>query len=431
MKPRMLLILAASLFLSGIHAADWPRFLGPADDCSSPETGLLKKWPASGPKKLWEVEKSAGYACPAVAGGWCVIFHGGGGRETIEGLVAATGARKWKHDYAAEYLPQFGAGEGPRSSPVIAGGRVFVAGIAGDLHCLDLSTGKVVWHRELAKEYRLSPTFFGRAGSPLVVDGKLIVSLGTEDGKSLVALDPATGRELWAAKSPWGASYASPIPAILHGKKCVLAFQGGMDKPPTGGLLVVDAADGRVLASVPHRAEMWASVSVSSPVVAGSRVFIAEAYTEGGLCVEIAPDFSAKPAWRAKTFDTYLTTAVHHAGLLFGFAGMSQQNAELACHDAATGRELWRDDLGGKFQRGSLLRADGAFLALGENGDLAWLTLDARGAKVIAHAKLFDAGETWTLPALSNGLLYVSQNQPGAGGTKPRIICYDFAAPKK
>jgi outer membrane protein assembly factor BamB len=111
---------------------------------------------------------------------------------------------------------------------------------------------------------------------------------------------------------------------------------------------------------------------------------------------------------------------------LFGFAGQHQQNAELACYDIATGRELWRDDLGGKFQRGSLLRADGGFLCLGENGDLAWLDLTRAGAKVRASAKLFHAPGSWTGPALSDGRLFICQNEPGSGGTKPRVICYDL-----
>ncbi len=119
-------------------------------------------------------------------------------------------------------------------------------------------------------------------------------------------------------------------------------------------------------------------------------------------------------------------TAVANDGCLFGFAGQHQQNAELACYDIGSGRELWRDDLGGKFQRGSLLRADGAFLCLGENGDLAWLDLSRKGAKTTAHAKLFHAPESWTMPALSDGRLFICQNQPGAGGTKPRLICYDL-----
>lgn len=418
-RSALFFVLTCSAF-----AADWPRFLGPTDDCSSPEKGLLKTWPKEGPRKLWEFPRGAGYSCPAVVGDSCVIFHSKEGREIVEAVSAATGTLRWKFDYEAPFTPQFGAGEGPRSSPVIEGARVYVAGIAGHLHCLELKTGKMVWKRDLAADYKLSPTFFGRGGSPAMVDGKLVVSLGTEDGKSLAAFDPATGKELWTAANPWGASYASPIPAKLHGKQCVLAYQGGMDKPPTGGLLVVDAANGKVLASVPHRSTMWASVSASSPVVVGNRVLVSEAYTEGALCVEIAADFTAKTAWVAKSFDTYFTTAVHQDGLLFGFAGQHQQNAELACHDVATGKELWRSDLGGKFQRGSLMRVDGAYLCIGESGDLAWLDLTAKGAKVLAHAKLFHAPETWTLPALSEGLLFVCQNQPGDGGTQPRVICY-------
>jgi len=419
-------ITALLLFVPCGWTADWPRFLGPNDDGASSETKLRHTWPADGPRKLWEFEKGDGHTGPPIAGGRVVLFHALNGKEVLDCLDAATGARLWRSEYVCDFVSQYGAGPGPRTSPVIADGRVFTLGVKGMLRCLNLATGAVKWKRELADEYRLLPTFFGQGGTPLVLGQKLIVPLGTTDQKSVVALDASSGRELWAAKHAWGSSYSSPVPARLHGRECVLAFQGGMDDPPAGGLLCIDAADGSVLSATPHRARMFASVSVSSPVVSGNRIFVAEAYTEGGLCVEIAPDFSAKAAWRAPKFDTYLMTAVAHDGCLFGFAGQHQQNAELACYDIGSGRELWRDDLGGKFQRGSLLRADGAFLCLGENGDLAWLDLSRKGAKVAAHAKLFHAPESWTMPALSDGRLFICQNQPGAGGTKPRIICYDL-----
>jgi outer membrane protein assembly factor BamB len=299
------------------------------------------------------------------------------------------------------------------------------------LHCLDLATGRVIWKHDLATDYELLPTFFGQGGTPLVVGERVIVPVGTRDHKSVIAFDAATGKELWAAKHAWGASYSSPIPATLHGRECVLAFQGGMDDPPTGGLLVIDATTGAVLGSAPHRAKIFASVSISAPVVVGSRVFLAEAYTEGGTCLEIAPDFSVRSSWVAPKFDTYMVTAIAHKGALYGFAGQHQQNAELVCHDLATGKELWRDDLGGKFQRASLLRVDGAFLCLGENGDLAWLELSPRAAVVKAQTQLFSAPETWASPVVSDGLLFVCQNQPGDGGTKPRIICYDLRAKSK
>jgi len=183
-----------------------------------------------------------------------------------------------------------------------------------------------------------------------------------------------------------------------------------------------------VLSAAPHRARMFASVSVSSPVVFGNRVFLSEAYTEGGVCFDIGEDFQARTAWRAPRFDTYLMTAVLAEGCLFGFAGQHQQNAELVCVDAASGKELWRDDLGGVYQRGSLVKADGAFLCLGENGDMAWLELGRAGARVLSRAKLFHAPETWTAPVIDGGRVYICQNQPGDGGSKPRLLCYDLRA---
>ncbi|MDR3404854.1 MAG: PQQ-like beta-propeller repeat protein [Chthoniobacter sp.] len=420
-KIAMLVLLAASS-----RAADWPRYLGPNNDSSSPETKLLHEWPKEGPHKLWEYPKGEGHTGPVIAGGHVVLFHALDGNEVIDCLDIATGTRQWRVSYPADYQAQFGAGPGPRTAPVIDNGLVFTLGIKGTLQALDLATGAVKWKRELASEYKLLPTFFGQGGTPLVMGDKLIVPLGTEDQKSVVALDKQTGRELWAAKYAWGSSYSSPVPAKFYGRDCVLAFQGGMDDPPTGGLLVIDAADGTVLSATPHRARMFASVSISAPVVSGNHVFVAEAYTEGGACVEIAPDFTAKVAWRARKFDTYLMSAVAHDDCFFGFAGQHQQNAALVCYEVATGKELWRDDLGGRFQRGSLLRADGGFLCLGENGDLAWLDLTRKGAKITAAAKLFHAPETWTAPALSDGRLFVCQNEAGANGTKPRLICYDL-----
>jgi outer membrane protein assembly factor BamB len=394
----------------------------------SPETKLLHEWPKEGPPKLWEYPKGSGHSAPAISKGHVVLFHTEGKNEIVDCLDAQSGARKWRVACETESTARYGAGPGPRTNPVIADGRVFTLGAGGSLQCLELESGKLLWKRELAREYKLRPTFFGQGGTPLALSDRLVVSLGTEDGKSVVALDPSTGKELWAAKHAWGSSYSSPIAATLRGRECILAFQGGMDDPPTGGLLIIDAKSGAVLSATPHRAQMHASVSISSPVVSENRVFVSEAYTEGGACIEVVPDSSARVVWKAPKFDTYLATAVPQDGSLYGFAGQHQQNAELACYDFATGKEAWRDELGGTFQRGSLLRVDGAFLCLGENGDLAWLELSPKGAAIKAKAKLFHAPETWSPPALSDGRLFICQNQPGSGGTKPRLICYDLGA---
>ena len=412
-------------------ADDWPHFLGPTFNANSRETKLLHEWPAGGPKMLWEYPKGVGYACPTIAGERLVLFHRVEEEEVADCLNARTGERLWTQRSPAPYRARFGDRASTRASPVIADGRVFTYGVTGMLHCLDIAIGKVVWKRDFATEPGLAPAFFGTGATPLALGNRLILNVGASDGTSVLALDTATGRELWKAKHEWSASYASPVPAKIHGRDCVLVYAGGQSRPPTGGLLTLDAATGEILNATPHRPELAESVSASSPVLADAQrglVFISEAYGAGGVMIEIAPDFSAKVAWRTDALGAYWMTPIVQDGCLFGFDGLNQRLATLVCLEIATGKQLWRDELDGKFQRGSLLAAAGAVLCLGENGDLAWLDLSRKGAVVKTQAKLFNAPETWTMPALSNGLLYVSQNETGAAGTKPRVICYDLRA---
>ncbi|MES2569211.1 MAG: PQQ-binding-like beta-propeller repeat protein [Verrucomicrobiota bacterium] len=411
---------------AGAGGDDWPRFLGPAHNATSRETKLLKTWGKDEPKLLWEFAKGTGHASPAVSGKSLVLFHRVGTRETVDCLEAETGKALWKFDYEAPYRDRYGSGDGPKTNAVIAEGRVFVFGISGQLHCLELANGNVLWKRDPGAEYRMKPNFFGHGSTPLVLGNRLIVQLGGEGDACVVAFDTATGKPLWTATHPWGSSYASPVPATLHGRECVLVFAGGESRPPTGGLLCIDAKTGQVLNATPHRSTIAESVNASSPVVVGNRVFVTEAYGAGGAMIEIAPDFSAKPLWKADDFSAYFMTPVARDGYLYGCSGQQPRLAELVCYEAATGREMWRDDLGGKFQRASLLAVDGAFLCLGENGLLAWLDLSPKGAAVIASKPLFSAPESWTLPALSRGLLYISQNGRDAAGKGPRLRCYDL-----
>ena len=442
MKPILFSFLLAFGVACGFSAdagksADWPRLLGPNHDCTTPETGLLKKFPAEGLRVLWEAPLGSGFGGPAIGGGRLVMFHRVDENEVVECRNPGTGAVLWKLEYAAPYRPRYGGSPGPRTSPVIADGRVFTFGISGQLHCIDIESGKVLWRRDCASEYAMGPVFFGYGSTPLVLGKRLIAQLGGQVGgkpANTVAFDVATGKVLWSASHEWGPSYASPVPATLNGRECVIVFAGGQSRPATGGVLVIDAADGRVLGSAAHRASMAESVNASSPAVAvggdgkAARLFVSEAYTAGGLCVEVGKDFSLRRAWHAENFGMYWMTPLVRDGCFIGFAGLGDRLAELACHDIDKGRELWRTDLGGVFGRGSLLATGDGVLCLGESGDLAWLELTRTGARVLDRCKLFDAPETWTLPALSHGLLYVQQNEPGRGGTKPRLVCYDLRA---
>ena len=424
------------------RTSDWPNFLGPAHNLTSDETRLRRDFPAAGLKPVWEMRKGEGFASPVITGERLVLFHRVGSEEMIDCLHAVDGRRFWRVKYPTSYRDRYGYNPGPRASPAIAGGRVFTLGAEGRLHCIDLASGRVNWRRDLHGEFGIRQNFFGVGASPLVVGDVVIVQLGAPGGPGVAAFDVANGRMRWGAETEWGASYASPVPATLHGRERVLVFAGGESRPPTGGLLCLDPATGTVDFRFPWRGTRYESVNAASPVVMGDRVLVAECYGSGGVLVEARSDGTAAAVWRNPGFGMHFMSALRLGDHLYGVTGHGPQDAELVCVEAATGREIWRDQplwtetvreprgpreiRTGTF-RAFLLAVDGQVLALGEFGHLVRLDLSPKGVRVLERVWLFAATETWTPPALSRGLLYVCQNTRDAlQGTTPRLLCYDL-----
>ena len=315
-------------------------------------------------------------------------------------------------------------------------------GAEGKLHCLELGSGKLVWKRDLRADYKVRQDFFGTASTPLVEGKLLIVNVGAPGGPCVAGLEKATGREAWGAGKRWGPSYASPVPAVIHGKRRVFVFAGGESNPPTGGLMSIDPATGNVDFAFPWRSRSYASVNASCPVVFDNKVFISASYRRGSALLELRPDFTHRVVWTTQDFGLHFNTAIHREGYLYGFDGRNQPDASLACLEAASGKVVWKEtpewtetfEVGGEQRqqllgtyRGSLLAADGQFLCLGELGHLLWMDLTPKGYKEVSRTWLFAARESWARPVLSRGLLYVMQNtRDMLSGAGPRLLCYDL-----
>ena len=420
---------------------DWTAFLGPTHNAMSTETRLSRQ---PQPPLMWEFTKGAGYASPAIAGERLVFLHRLRDDEVVECLHAETGATKWRFRYPTSFEDRYGYNNGPRSSPVIDGARAYAVGAQGQLHCLDLATGSMIWRRDLDKEYRVPQDFFGRSSTPLIEGPHLIVNVGAPGGPCVVGFDKNTGREVWRAGTQWGASYASPVPAVVHGQRRVFVFAGGESTPPTGGLMSIDPANGRVDFSFPWRSRAYESVNASCPVVFDNKVFVSASYRAGGALLEIRPDFTHRLVWTTQEFGLHFNTPIYKNGHLYGFDGRNESDASLACVEVSSGKVVWRNapewaevsQVNGQPQRqlvgtyrGSLLAVDGQFLCLGELGHLLWMDLTPKGYKEVSRARLFNARESWTLPVLSRGLLYVTQNtRDFATGARTRLLCYDLRA---
>lgn len=430
--------------LPGTVTSDWPCLLGPTHNEVCTETHLLKQFPPTGPALVWEINKGEGYASPAIAGDRLILFHRVENRERIDCLGALDGKSRWSFGYPTDYTDDWGYTNGPRSSPAIGGDAVFAIGAEGKLHCLELATGKLRWQHDLTEEYKLKKEFFGIGTSPLVEGDLLIVNVGAKGGPCVVAFDVHSGKVMWNAGTQWGPSYATPVPMAVHGKRRVLVFAGGKSNPPTGGLLCIDPANGKVDFEFPWRGTRRESVNASSPVVIGNDVFISEWYGTGGVMLEITDDFQPKVLWKNPNFGTHFMSAVEKDSYLYGVDGHGPDDAFIVCVELKTGKELWRTQPEWKetvdtpdgprqiptgFYRCWIMPADGHYLILGEYGHLAWADLTPQGFKLLQRAWLFAADETWTPPAISKGLLYVCQNaRDSIHNRGPRLLCYDLRA---
>ena len=423
--------------------SDWRDFLGPTHNAYSPETNLLKEFGTDGPTKVWEVSRGEGYASAAVIGDRVIIFHRSGSNEVIECLHAETGQRYWIHEYPTKYRDRYGFGNGPRCRPISDGDYVYTLGVEAQLHCLELSTGRVRWSRKLKEEFDLTLDFFGVGGAPLLEGNLLIINIGAPNGPSVAAFDKTSGKMVWGAGDEWGPSYSSPIPADTQAGRKIFVFAGGESRPASGGLMIIDPKTGQVNGSFPWRGGRYESVNASSPVVAGNKVYISECYGAGGVCLEILKDGSCKELWRNEILNTHFMTAIHKDGYLYGVDGHGPQNAPIKCIEMATGKLMWKhepewmasvDSPNGPQSYNlspalaSFIEVDGRCLVLGQYGHLAWLDLNPSGYKELDLTHLFLARQTWAMPALSKGLLYVGQNDEGLDGSSTRFICYDLRA---
>jgi outer membrane protein assembly factor BamB len=375
-------------------AADWPQFLGPDRNGASAETGLLRSWPKEGPPVLWRHDVGESFSGPVVAGGRLVVFYrAGGGDEVVECLDAATGRAHWKFAYPCGYRDDFGRGNGPRATPLVAGKHVVTLGAAGHLHCLELETGKEVWKKSLPEEYPARKGFFGVATSP-IAEGELVaVNVGAR-GAGVVAFDRATGKEAWRA-TDHQASYASPVAATVGGVRHLLFFT-------REGLVSLDPRGGAVRFSKRWRSRLDASVNASTPLVLDGHVFVSACYGTGAGLFRLGKGEPEEVWANDETLSAHYGTAVRQGDFLYGFDGRQEEGPRLRCVEWKSGKVRWTRE---GFGCGAAVLADGHLIILTEDGDLVLVEATPEAYREKARARVLD-GTCRAHPALADGRLY-------------------------
>ncbi|MBN9120989.1 MAG: PQQ-like beta-propeller repeat protein [Planctomycetes bacterium] len=383
-----------------LRAADWPQFLGPNRDNTSP--AVVEPWKED-LKPLWKQPVGDAHSSPVVADGIVYAFYQPKGKnaDALAAFDAKTGTLKWEKSYdRPEYKPPFG--NGPRSTPAVSGGKVFTYSGPGILACWDTKTGAIDWKVEPLKEFKTGNPFFGTSTSPIVIGDKVIVMVGGK-GSGVVAFDTKTGKPVWQALDD-PASYSSPV--WSHDQLVFL----------TGANLVGLSDKGEKLWSVPFEGRVGKGAfsiieSSATPILAGD-VVIGSTVTSGSIGLKLAEKdgkFTAKEEWRNKALTCYFSTPVVVGDRVYMVKGSTTKGQTvLTCIDPKTGKVAWDKPTQGEFHT-ALLRCGPAgkerLLMLDDAGELTLFEPDAKEFKPLAKSKV--CGKTWAHPALADGRLYL------------------------
>ncbi len=372
---------------------DWPQWRGPRRDGVSRETGLLTRWPRTGPARVWSTEDlGGGYGSVAVQGGRVFVQGMRAAQSVVTSLDADTGARVWRTPIGRSRSND--RGSGPRGTPTVDGERLYVLTENGDLACLRVADGRIVWQKNIFE------TFGGRninwlaSESPLVDGDRVIVTPGGR-GAGMVALDKMTGETVWTSTDLSDeAGYASPVAGDVQGVRTIvtLTSRGGVG---------VRASDGKLMWRYDRVANQTANIA--TPILDGNRVFYTSSYGAGGVLLELRREGD-----ELRADEVYFTSSMqnHHGGVvlidgyLYGY-----NNSILTCLEFSTGRVAWRDRSVGK---GSLTAADGHLYVVSEDNRVALVEATSVGYRETGRFTIPDRGlPSWAHPVVSGGRLYI------------------------
>lgn len=394
---------------------DWPQWQGPERNNRSRETGLLRSWPRGGPPLVWKARGlGGGYSTPSVTAGRIFGMSYRDADEVVWALEEQSGKELWSTRIASANR-QVDYREGSRCTPTVDGERLYALGVSGDLVCLRVQDGKLLWQKNLIKDFGGTLPYYreayGYTESPLVDVDRVVVTPG-EPKTTIVALDKHTGKPLLSASVPEThkgssrADYGSLVVATAAGRRQYVAFLHG-------GLVGVAADNGALLWR--YNRPSSGIVNCNTAVIHEDLVFNSSGYGKGAGLARIA---NVGDGVRAE--EVYFTKRMknlHGAMVLVdGYVYGGSEPGMLVCLELRTGKGGWTERRAGK---GSITYADGHLYYRDEHGPM--LLIEANPGQYVEKGR-FDPPDrsrarAWAHPVVANGRLYLRDQDV--------LLCYD------
>ncbi len=383
-----IIILLTEINLSAQTATRWR---GPNGNGIYDETGLLKKWPASGPEILWHFEGlGEGHSSPAFANG-TIYLSGMTGDEGFVYALSADGKLKWKKSYGKEFTESY---PGARSTPVIDGDLLFVYSGLGELTCMDANNGEVKWKKNAFSDFDGANIQWGVTETVVIDGNKLYLTPGGKKN-NVVALDKTTGELIWTSPGVGDLSaYCTPLLIDLPGRKLLVTMTAKH-------IIGLDASNGKLLWSH-EQTNRW-DVHANTPLYHSGRIFCFSGWGAGGVMLDLSSDGSSvKKAWSAENLDSRTGGAVLVDGYLYSSGDMHR---EWRCIDWKTGAEKYASK---EIGNGAIIYADGMLYCYSERGELALVNATSEKFDLVSKTKVeLGTAQHWSHPVVNNGRLYL------------------------
>ena len=375
----------------------WTQWGGPKRNFQTEAAGLKDVWPATGPRVVWKRALGEGYSAPVVENGVLYTMYGKSRQEVVLAANAETGQTLWEHVTPMTFQSDAPAqGNGPYSSPLIAGDRLFTTGVAGRLQCLDKKSGKLLWTQQLWSDHHGSQLMYGYSSSPIAFHDTVVVPVGGK-GRAVMAFRQADGSTAWS-KNDQANVYSSPI----------LIDVGGLEQMAVlldGALIGINPNNGDLQWMVPFKADY--SIAVATPVwCPGNLLFVSSEYGGGAKVVELKRNgmqTTASELWSSVRLRLHHGNAMQVGDALYFSSGGKGSQAILSAVDVRSGKIHWQER---SIEKATFVWADQKLITLDQSGALMIAYPSPQGFKIASKAPLLTE-LSWTPPVLVGTRLYL------------------------
>ena len=409
MKAAAIPFCAWILLVGASRASDWPQLLGPTSDAVYSGPAIAEKWSDKN-AIVWQRDVGEGYSSPVVSNRRVVICHRVETNLVVECLDATNGKPLWNFKHDMQFKDGASFDSGPRATPSIKDGKVFIHNTDGYFVCLDFATGKKVWSHHTRREFRTSATWHGSVSSPLVTEKAVILLVGSTNSAGIVAFNRDDGKVIWQMTDE-KASASSPVLATCGGTLQVLVVT-------RSALHSLDPETGIDFWKYPTRKQSSGDVYAANPIPFGDYIFLSGIYKLDADLLRVK-DGKPQLVWhKADTLSTHYSSAIIHKDYIYGFHGHAWEGGgpTLRCVELATGKVAWKQPQAGS---GTIVQCGKNLLILLDSGELQLAEANPKEFKVKARMQVVGK-TTRSYPAIADGFVYVK-------GVK-KLVCVDLRA---